>query len=116
MKINKWSFLFIIVLLITNSATALYFLVIKDLNYKIEVIETPLSTEDYGVATDGTFFIHSNQLGGDNIFDNALLIIPETDSTKFISSVKLDGCGYVREIVRMQRKGDYYFAKPSSKK
>lgn len=74
-------------------------------------VATTISAEDYGVSPDGAFWFKADLVKGGHI----LLVIPETDSTKFKSSLKVSGYGYVREIIRMQKDGDYYFAKPTPK-
>jgi len=74
-------------------------------------VATAISREDYGVSPDGAFFFKADLVKGNHV----LLIVPETDSTKFKSSLKVPGYGYVREIIRMKKDGDYYFAKSITK-
>jgi hypothetical protein len=125
MKINKWFFLFLIVLLIINSSTALYFLVIKKLNYKTTdtkvsgkmivdsqpVFISDFTDADYGITPDGTFFVSTQILGNP---EEVLLTVIESNSIN-TTNKEIEETFENREIIRMKKEGDYFLGKSNKK-
>lgn len=129
MKINKLFFLFVIVLLATNSVTAFYFLVIKNQDFKKTAsaqestqesegydyflgpmfIKEVFADADYGLNPEGIFFIKEKMFpeGTEDVYLILVESGPEANNRKRIEETEEN-----RSIIKMHKSDGYYYAKP----